>query len=49
MSKDRILFVPVRKDANGNKIGSKVYSHGSLRCKRKPNSPYCQPMHPMRH
>jgi len=30
------------RDANGNRIVKKLLSHGTYRCKRKPNSKRCQ-------
>lgn len=30
------------RDANGNRIVKKLTSHGSYRCKRKPNSKRCK-------
>jgi hypothetical protein len=41
MSKTTIPGVTYKKDSNGNKISKKRMSHGSYRCKRKPNSPEC--------
>jgi hypothetical protein len=42
MSKTAIEGVKMRKDNNGNKLSKKVTSHGSYRCKRKPNSKRCK-------
>jgi hypothetical protein len=42
MSKSAVPYVKQKKDQNGNKINKKRYSHGSYRCKRKPNSPRCK-------
>ena len=41
MSKTNIEGVPRRKDANGNAISKKSMSHGTYRCKRRPNSKRC--------
>lgn len=41
MSKTSIPFTSARKDKNGNRISKKNMSHGSLRCKRHPNSKRC--------
>jgi len=41
MSKNAIPGVKFKKDPNGNKLSKKASSHGSYRCKRKPNSPRC--------
>ena len=30
------------RDANGNRIVKKLLSHGTYRCKRKPNSKRCK-------
>jgi hypothetical protein len=46
MGKNRITTVTIKKNADGTKINKKSTSHSSYRCKRKPTSPYCQPMHP---
>lgn len=42
MSKSIIEGVVYKKDANGNKISKKRLSHGTYRCKRKPNSKKCR-------
>jgi len=42
MSKIAIDGVKRKTDANGNKISKKSYSHGTYRCKRKPNSKRCK-------
>lgn len=42
MSKNSVPYVIVKKDQNGNKINKKRSSHGTYRCKRKPNSPRCK-------
>jgi len=42
MSKSQIEGLKRKTDANGNKISKKSTSHGSYRCKRKPNSPRCK-------
>lgn len=41
MSKTEIPGIVVKKDTNGNRISRKNKSHGSFRCKRKPNSKRC--------
>jgi len=46
MSKNRISFIQIKKNANGIMTNKKSTSHSSYRCKRKPTSPYCNPMHP---
>ncbi len=42
MSKTMIDGVKAKKDPNGNKLSKKSMSHGSYRCKRKPNSKRCK-------
>ena len=42
MSKTAIDGVKMRKDNNGNRLSKKTYSHGSYRCKRKPQSKRCK-------
>ena len=42
MSKTTIDGIKRKTDANGNKISKKATSHGSYRCKRKPNSKRCK-------
>jgi hypothetical protein len=42
MSKTVIEGVKRKRDANGNNISKKSLSHGSYRCKRKPNSKRCK-------
>jgi hypothetical protein len=42
MSKSAVKYVKRRKDHNGNCISKKTLSHGSYRCKRRPNSKRCQ-------
>lgn len=38
MSKHMKKGISHKRDANGNRIGKKSMSHGTLRAKRKPNS-----------
>ncbi len=42
MSKNAVPYVKLKKDQNGRKISKKRSSHGTYRCKRKPNSPRCK-------
>jgi hypothetical protein len=42
MSKSLIPHVTLKRDANKNIISKKRLSHGTFRCKRKPNSKRCQ-------
>jgi len=41
MSKTMIPGVKLKRDANKNRISKKMYSHGTFRCKRHPNSKRC--------
>ena len=41
MSKSIIPGIVTKKDNNGNKISKKRLSHGTYRCKRRPNSKRC--------
>lgn len=42
MSKTLIEGVKIKKDPNGNRLTKKTASHGTYRCKRKPNSKRCR-------
>ena len=41
MSKTMIPFTKSARDKNGNRVSKKSLSHGTMRCKRKPNSKRC--------
>jgi hypothetical protein len=42
MSKTLIPFVKLIKNTNKKRISKKNLSHGTFRCKRKPNSKRCK-------
>jgi hypothetical protein len=42
MGKSAIEGIKFKKDNNGNKLSKKASSHGSYRCKRRPNSKRCK-------
>ncbi len=42
MSKTPIPYVKKKRDSNKNVLSKKVFSHGTYRCKRHPNSKRCQ-------